>query len=258
MGDPQTNGIGSLYNASAIVGTPVAAPGRSVHFSPPPAPATGHPTTQPPPITSPPPPSGTPKKKENNHRSDRISINIQESDVQEIFVTFTDVITVNHNKYACAVFEMPFQQNDDDDLVNISISANGRQATLTMTYPKEYLLPSKVVGCELYGKGNIVTQSVRTWSRENMRKKGDKVSFDLVLDLPFEAESKTSADLFLPKMKSGQVYSMTRLGNYQNACPEDYLSTCFFVFKERGNGFTAKTTFESSIHLQLRDAPGDY
>ena len=256
MGVPKTNGIGSLYNANAVAGTPVAAPGRSVHFSPPPAPGTGHPTTRPPPITSPPPPSGTPKKKEKRY-PDRVSINIQESDVQEICVTFTDVITVNHNRYACAVFEMPFQQNNDDDLVNISISANGRQATLTMTYPKEYLVPSKVVGCELYGKGNIVTQSIRQWSRENMRKRGDKVSFELVLDLPFAAESRTSPDLFPTKMKSGQVYAMTRLGTYPSACPEDFLSTCFFVFKERGQGFTAKTTMEA-VQLKLNDAAGDY
>ena len=67
-----------------------------------------------------------------------------------------------------------------------------------------------------------------------LEKKGNQLSSNLVLDIPFAAERSTSSDLLPHDL--GQAVSCTYTKSKDEAEVYDILHSFIMVFKERGNG----------------------
>lgn len=178
-----------------------------------------------------------------------IMINQNESDLDDLFVCRPRIITANTNKYAIMIIELPFFF--DESVATVVVEDNGRQATVSFKLPHYLVDASKVVGIKLKGVHNIVSNSILNWVMTQVNKKGDDLTYKLVLDLPFEAETSTSSDLLggqsgsLISLSYGKaISSKTRK---QELDPALFVSTLVLVFKERSNDFCVSTKVKSSI-----------
>lgn len=173
-------------------------------------------------------------------KPDRIMINPFESDINDLFTLSPKVLQVNNARYAIFILTLPFMYAGDtsegnDARLLVEIKPDGRTAKVTFVTPSILLTPNRLAGKKLPGQHHIVSQAFQNWLSENTEKKGDQLGFDIVLDIPFAAETSTSSDI-LPH-NSGQIISCAASKSSDKATACDVLHSFVVVFKERGNGF---------------------
>ena len=192
-------------------------------------------------------------------KPDRIMINGFESDINELFTLAPRVLNVNGVRFAIFILTLPFMygraSDGSDNPLLVDIRPDGRSAKVTFCTPSILLTSNHLAGRKLPGHHHIVSQAFRNWLSEHAEKKGDQLSFDIVLDIPFAAERSTSSDL-LPH-DSGQVVSCTSTKSKDKATVYDILHSFILVFKERGNGFhCARTVIGEFINFSDDDEDG--
>jgi hypothetical protein len=172
-------------------------------------------------------------------KPDRIMINGFESDINELFTLAPKVLNVNGVRFAIFILTLPFMygrtSEGSDGPLLVDIKPDGRSAKITFCTPSILLSSNRLAGRKLPGHHHIVSQAFQNWLSEHAEKKGDQLSFDIVLDIPFAAERSTSSDI-IPH-DSGQVVSCTSTKGKGKATVYDILHSFILVFKERGNGF---------------------
>ena len=182
----------------------------------------------------------------------KITINTEESDLQDLFVLAPEVIQVMNDRYGIFILHLPFI-NLDASLLRCIVTNNGRCAKITVGTPAYLLNPERVAGTKLPGKHHIVKQKIYEVLMRRAESADQPIEHNIFLDLPFEAEPTTSSDLFADKTIKGQVSScvFARVENSNIVLPNQTISTYVLVFKERVNGFAISKKVQSRGVLNL-------
>lgn len=193
----------------------------------------------------------------------QIKIAASDSDLGDLFFVAPPVVKAGTSNYAICICLLPFSVMNQN-WIKVSLNSNLRSAVVTFTTPQYLLKAGRLAGTNLRGTHNVVRQafsdSLQSRLRQNGLRSDDNISHDVHLDLPFEAEPTTSADLFSNNRKTGQVVAYSYVGpefiDVNHSQPGDYLSTLVIVFKERENTFGSSRKVESTIKEDL-DSSGE-
>ena len=205
------------------------------------------------------------KKASNNKKAVKGSRGVQIDTPQTYspFIITPKAVKIQNDTIVPVVMVLSFPVSSSTDIV-IVLNEGGKEAKVTFTTPSILLKPSRMMPNnatknKASNKQGVCYNACTNHLYSLVKKRGDRISFDIVLDLPFACEPKVASKLLDDKLEGNPVFKTYCGPTWDDdsqfdelANPSDFMHTLVLLFKKVDDGFKAVTKVVTNHDISLQ------